>query len=391
MRATLALALALAACKGKSEPPKETPQGHAPPHPMPEPPPDVVPGDWTACKAALAEVPKLPPNRQVVALLDGCKPCGEWTPLLQWNKPTEDGGPKLKAIEDAMLGCKAYCDPNAKQRFIGALDEARGKPTDRAPWRMLGDFCKEAVSSSGDARFMSAPFFALDRIARDVAARSDGAPLLAAIDLPLPAVSQTGQGLALPDSGVTKPAAPTSQLTITADEVRVGPLPHGKLGAAGVTVSAGEPYPGNPVTLAELPAALDKLAPPVLVFAPKALPAARLVQVIAALTSAKPRTLFLAVAATSTLPGWPVYGMSPVELVGAVPGKPTVTYQVGEVGDEVLKQIAPATLTSPAAIVVQPGATVQSVATVLGGLAYKDVKTVVITAAPAPPQKRPKP
>lgn len=377
MRTTLlALVLALAACKGKDAPPKETPPP-VPPHAMPEPPPAPVPGDWAACKAALAAAPKLPPNRQVSALIEGCKPCGDWTPLLAWNTPTEDGGPKRKAIEEAMIGCKAYCDPNAKQRFLGALDEARGKPTNRAPWRMLGEFCKEAVSSTTDARFASAPFFALDRIARDVAGKPDGAPLLAALDLPLPAVSQTGQGLALPESGVTKPATPTSQLTITADDLRLGPLPHAKLGANGVTVSAGEPYPGNPVKLAELSAALGKLPPPVLVFAPKGLPASRLAEVLAA---AKPHTLYLALAMTSTLPGWTLYGMSPVELAGDG-AKPTVSYKLGEKGDDVLKQIAPSTPVSPVAIVVEPTTTVQAVATVLGGLGFKDVKTAIVTVA----------
>ena len=385
MRAALLLVAAAwsGACKGKSDPPKETPSPQAAPHPMPAPAPAVVPGDWAACKAALESVPKLPPNRQVAALIDGCRPCGDWTPLLTWNTPTEDGGPKRKAIEEAMLGCKAYCDPNAKQRFVGTLDEARGKPTNRTPWRMLGELCKESVSAAPDARFISAPYFALDRIARDVAARPDGAPLLAALDLPLPAVSLTGQGLVLPESGVTKPATPGSQITITADDVRVGPLPRAKLGPGGITVSAGEPYPGNPVPLAGLGAALDKLPQPVLVFAPKALPAARLAEVLAA---AKPRTLYLALAMTSPLPGWPVYGMSPVELAGASAGKPAITYQLGDTGDDVLAQIAQATPASPVAIVVGPTTPVQAVATVLGGLGFKDVKTAVVTVGrPAKP------
>ena len=93
MRNVLSLALALAACKGsKDAPPKDPPP--VPPHTMPETPPPPVPGDWAACKAALAQVPKLPPNRQVAALIDGCRPCGDWTPLLTWNTPTEEGGPK---------------------------------------------------------------------------------------------------------------------------------------------------------------------------------------------------------------------------------------------------------------------------------------------------------
>ena len=379
MRIAVVLLAALGACKGsKNDPPKETPPPHVAPHPMPEKPPEVVPGDWAACKAALDAVPKLPPNRQVAALIDGCRPCGDWTPLLTWNTPTAEGGPTRKAIEEAMLGCKAWCDPNAKQRFLGTLDDARGKPTNRTPWRMLGEVCKDAVSAAPDPRFLSAPYFALDRIARDAAAKPDGAPLLALLDLPLPAVSLTGQGLVLPESGVTKPVTGGSQLTITAEEVRVGPLPRAKLGANGISVSAGEPYPGNAVTLAELPAALDKLPPPFIVFAPKGLPAARLAEVLVA---AKPRPLYLALAMTSPLPGWPIHGMSPVELVGATATKPTVTFAVGDSGDEVLKQIAPASPVSPVAIVVSPTTPVHAVATVLGGLAFKDVKTAVVTVA----------
>ncbi len=374
----------LAACKGK-ETKREDPKVVVPPHPMPEPPPVVVPGEWEQCKTVLKTIATVPATRQVATLIETCKPCGDWSPLLEWNKRTEEGGPKRKDIETAMLGCKAYCDPNAKMRFIGALDEQRGK-TNRIPWRLLGDFCKDAVSAVPDARFMSAPYFALDRIARDIASRPDGAKLLEGVELPLPAVSVTGAGLALPSTSVTTPIAAKSHLTITAEELRIGPLPYARLGANGVTV-AGEPYPGSVVKLAELPAALAKLPPPVIVFAPKKLPAARLAAVLA---MTKQMPLLLAVTATSTLPGWEIYGVSPVELVG-LGDKPGLTVAVTEAIDDDVKQIAgttPATPPPPVALVLEDKATIESVATVLGALAYKDYKTAMITVAPT---KRAKP
>lgn len=379
------LVLLAAACKGKESDTKQEPK--VSPHPMPEPPPVVVAADWAVCKAALEASPKTPPTRQVAQLIEACKPCGDWTPLLTWATPTEDGGPKRKDIESTMVGCKAYCDPNAKMRFLGGLDDNRGKDkVNRIPWRLLGEFCKEAVSAVPDARFMSAPYFALDRIARDVAARPEGAKLLAAIDLPLPAASVTGAGLELPTSAVTKPTTAPSQLTITLDDLRIGGLPRAKLGANGVTVT-GDEYPGASVKLADLPAALDKLPQPVLVLMPRKMPAARLVDVLAA---GKRRTVQLGLAATSTLPGWAVYGASPVELTGEIDPAtlPKDTAQrlsltIGASVDDVVKLVATApasSFTAPPALALEPAATVESLATVLGVLAYKDVKTAVITS-----------
>jgi hypothetical protein len=196
----------------------------------------------------------------------------------------------------------------------------------------------------------------------------------------------TGAGLALPATSVTTPIAAQSQLTVTADELRIGPLPYAKLSANGVTVT-GEPYPGSVVKLADLAAALAKLPQPVLVFAPKKLPAARLAQILAA---TKRTPLLLAVTATSTLPGWEIYGTSPVELVGQG-DKPGLTVAVGEATDDAVKQVAGTSPTTPpplVALVFDDKATIESVATVLGALAYKDYKTAVISVAPT---KRSKP
>ena len=93
-----------------------------------------------------------------------------------------------------MAACKACCEPTAKMRFLGTSTTRAARSRGRRG-AMLGDVCKEQVSAVPDARFMSAPYFALDRIARDVATRPDGAPLLAAIEIPLPAVTVTGVGI----------------------------------------------------------------------------------------------------------------------------------------------------------------------------------------------------
>ncbi len=386
MRCLAAVLLMAAACKGKE--PKADPVA-VPPHPMPEPAPVPVAGDWAGCKAALEASPKLPPTKQVAALIEACRPCGDWKPLLEWQTPTEDGGPNQKDIETTMLGCKAYCDPNAKMRFVGGLDDARGK-NNRRPWRVLGDFCKAELSAVPDARFMSAPYFALDRIARDVAARPDGAKLLASIDLVLPAASVTGAGLDLPTSAVTKPSAAPSHLTLTVDEIHAGALPHARLGATGVTVTA-DMYPGNVVKLADLPAVFDKLPQPVLVFMPKLMSAQKLVDVLA---TTKRRPMQLAVEATSTLPGWEQYGASPIDLVGEVDPATLpkdkaqrLTLTFGATADDAVKAIAaaPATaLTTTPLLALQPDATAESLATVLGALAYMDVKAAMITRAARP-------
>ncbi len=386
MRRLAAVLVLAAACKGK-EPTKDPVA--VPPHPIPEPVPVPVAGDWAVCKAALQASPKLPPTKQVAALIDACRPCGDWKPLLEWQTPVESGGPKQKDIETAMLGCKAYCDPNAKMRFVNALDDSRGK-NNRRPWRVLGEFCKEALSSVPDARFMSAPFFALDRIARDVAARPDGGKLLAAIDLVLPAASVTGAGLEIPMSAVTKPSAAPSHLTLTVTEIRAGALPHARLGANGVTVTA-DMYPGNAVKLADLPATFDKLPQPVLVFMPKKMSADKLVEVLA---TTKRRPMQLAVEATSTLPGWDQYGAAPIDLVGEVDPATLpkdkaqrLLLTFGASTDDTVKAIAAAPATAfilPPQLALQPEATAESLAAVLGALAYKDVKTAVITRAARP-------
>ncbi|MBA3818681.1 MAG: hypothetical protein H0X17_07295, partial [Deltaproteobacteria bacterium] len=286
------LALALASCKGSTQDqaaardPDRARDTGATTTTAPEAlaAADAAPADWTAtCATTLQGAAKLTPVRRIAAVLEGCQPCGDWKPLLAWNTASTDGGPTTAAIEDAMVACQAYCSADAKRQFTGVLEPSRGK-LGQKPWRVLGEVCKDAVSAVPDVRFMSAPYFALDRIARAAAAAPHLAPLLATLELPLPAVSLTGTGYELPVGPVMKPEPGTHHLTVTLAELRIGTLPRAKLGATGVVVEVGAaPYPGEAVELATLSAALAKVAAPqVTLIAPGAMPAARLADVVAA-------------------------------------------------------------------------------------------------------------
>jgi hypothetical protein len=264
--------------------------------------------DWTRCEQTLARVPTLPDVARTQALLDGCPVCGNWQPLVDWNTPHEQGGPTRQQIEERMVACNAFCDSAAKQRFMGTLDGARGT-TSRAPWRYLGEICKDKVSAVPDTRFMSAPYFALDRIARAASAHGGrAAALLANLDLPLPAVSLTGAGLALADAPGELEPAPVVHVTVLGDGLHVGKLPRAHLGSAGVHVDYGsEPYPGPRVEPAGLAAAIHALDPAphprVALFVPRDLTSRKLDELRAHAADVE---IDLAVLAPTGLPGWQI-------------------------------------------------------------------------------------
>jgi hypothetical protein len=288
-----------------------------------------------------------------------------------------------------MLACKAFCEPNAKQRFLGTLDAARGQDS-RVPWRFLGEICKAEVSAVPDTRFMGAPYFALDRIARAI-----GDPaLLSAIELPLPAVSITGVGLDLASSPLTAPDAGLPALTVDASQILLGSLPMATLSPTGLRVSGD--YPGTPIAPKALAAALGKPAlagRPVALLAPSGLTAVRIVEVIGA---AGGHELRLAVAASGPR-GWTLPGTVPISLVekptgGA--GTAGVRLVLDGTGDEARK-MATATpradlLRAPVTIAVGPNSTVATLANMLGVLGSFEVKTVVLVAPAArPPAAKP--
>ncbi|HEU0034403.1 MAG TPA: hypothetical protein VFQ53_27460 [Kofleriaceae bacterium] len=333
------------------------------------------------CKTALAMATKAPAPRRAQVLLDGCQPCGPWAPLLAWSTPADQGGPTRAAIEATMTACHGFCDGTAKDKFLAALDSARGKPT-RGPWRYLAEQCKAQVSAVPDARYASAPLFALDRIARDVAAKPELAPLLAQIELPLPAVSITGAGVELATSPVTAPDAGAVALTVTQTEIRIAAVPHAKLGKDGVTVvAAGEPYPGAVVTAKTFAAAVKPLATSpafVTVFAPRELPAARIVDALAVTGGTEAR---LAVAAHGAPTGWTLPGTIPIALAAAG-DKPATTLVLDADPDTVIKDAkAKAATLGAVTIAVTPKATVSALAKLLGALTFFDQKHVVVTRA----------
>jgi hypothetical protein len=302
--AVAALALAAAGCKGSSSSKVTAGSGSGS---AGSAAPAVV--DWGACDGALKKAASAPLLARPQIVIDGCHVCGDWAPILRWNTTHEQGGPTRVDIEAAMLRCNAWCSADAKQRFLGTLDKARGTSS-RTPWRQLAEVCKDKVSAVPDQRFSSGPFFALDRIARAAAAHGgQTATLAAALELPLPAVSVVGTGMAMPmlTAGEATEASALA-VTVLGGEVFVGHLPRAHLGANGVTVDMGpNGYPGTKVTVDQLRATLDGLAGDdrgirITLMAPLATPAQSLVPIIAAAAAVAP--VYLAVTARDAPEGW---------------------------------------------------------------------------------------
>jgi hypothetical protein len=276
--------------------------------------------DWTRCENTLRKVPTLPDAARTAALLEGCQVCGDWTPLLRWNTLHEQGGPTRTEIDERMAACHAYCDSNARQRFLGTLDDARGTPS-RAPWRYLGEICKDQVSAVPDGRYVSAPYLALDRIARAATARGgELAALVANVDLPLPALSLTGSGIELPDLASTElEIAPAIHVTVLGDGAHVGKLPRAHLSGHGVIVDyGGEPYPGPRIAEDQLAPAVRALDPSphakIALFAPRGLPAGKLEELFAKAPGLEPHAAALAPVSP---PGWPLPAIVRTPLVPA--------------------------------------------------------------------------
>jgi hypothetical protein len=311
--ALLAVLAVLAGCKDKAAP-KSEPN----PHPHPAPTKSYV-VDISACGNALDKAVSQPLDARPQLLLEGCQVCGrEWTPLLQWNVEPAQGGPRREQIETLMVECQAFCTGDSKLKFMAAVDKVRGKNVD-SPWRQLETACKQAVNGAPDARYMSAPFFALDRIARAVAAKPELASKLSGLELPLPALTVNGVGVVLPTvDGATSDVA-SLHVTVLGTETYVGRLPRGKLIATGVAVDAD--YPGDAVKPDALAAKLTELAggdktkaktKAIVILAPHAMPAQQLVSIIAAASTVAP--VYLAAAAPQSPPGWQLPAAIPIAL-----------------------------------------------------------------------------
>ena len=282
--------------------------------------------DWGKCEKTIASLVEIDSEAaRIEALLDGCQVCGDWAPILAWSTPQSQGGPTHKAIEERMSACDAWCTGNAKLQFLGALDNARGTSS-RAPWRALADECKDKVSAVPDARFMSAPYFALDRIARAVAAHGGpAAQQLATFWISLPPLATNGSAVAAPTAQTAADGVPNNVdvLTVLGDQLYVGPLPRAHLTARGVELVNPGAYPGTPIRAADLAKHDEAMA----LLVPAQMPVK---QLAALLAPAKGVTLELAVALPTKLPGWPMIGALPITLDFTKPGE-TVQDLVGAI------------------------------------------------------------
>jgi hypothetical protein len=354
MRRCLLLALVLVACKGKA---KDKPveatgsaTGSADVHPHIEQKPVEVNIDWAKCDEALGKAASAPLDARPQIVLDGCQACGgDWKPLLQWNLEPENGGPKREQVEQLLVACNAFCTGDSKMKFMAAVDKARGQNVN-TPWRQLENACKAKVNGSADDRFMSAPFFALDRIARAAGARGGAtADKLAALDLPLPAVTISGAGVVLPDSSGVTPKVGELQVTALGDAIYVGHMPRAKLTAAGVVAELGKVgYPGEQVQAKDLGAKLRELVGDdktrtITVIAPHAMPAQTLVPIIATASSVAP--VYLAANAYESPEGWQLAGAIPIALeaggsnVITVTGEMTVQNLASELAARVTQKL----------------------------------------------------
>ncbi len=348
MRAFLVAALCIVGCKDNGKTPKATrPPQNADPHGTLRadagPPPPI---DWAACDAAVTKAGAADLAERPRILIDGCHVCGDWAPILRWNTPTPAGGPKRVEIEAAMDACSAFCLGDARLKFLGTLDDARGRSS-RMPWKQLAVLCKERVSAVPDIRYVDAAYFALDRIARAIAAKGgDLATRVAAIDLPLPALSIVGVGPPLPvlAAGVSGTVSEL-QITVLAGTITVGRMPRARLGADGIKVDLGsDGYPGKTVTVAELGAALTALGgdktKTVTILAPHPAPALPLVPVIAAAAKVMPVTLGARAAASPE--GWELPASLPITLDANPANAVRVTAEttVQQLADDLAKRIA---------------------------------------------------
>ena len=294
---TFAFALALSGCKCGSSPSTGTGSGSG------TGATNAVSLDWDACTRALAT-----PEVSAATVLSQCPVCGDWKPIIEWATPQAEGGPTKMAIVDAMARCNAWCDGASKTRFLSVIDDVRGTQK-RTPWKYLGEMCKAAVSAVPDPRFVSAPYFALDRIARAVAAHGgDAAAALGKLELPLPASSVSGYGAKLPVVDAPARIPPRIHVTLLGDLVYVGLLPRAHLGKDGVSIDfGGEPYPGKAVTTSDLAAAVAALAPgatpQVALLAPRGLEASKLTPVLDALRG---KAVVSLAVEDQTLPDWPL-------------------------------------------------------------------------------------
>jgi hypothetical protein len=318
----LAFALVAAACGKHDEPAKSKP-----------PPAPVM--DWTRCEKQIATLAGIHGDTErVQALIAACPVCGDWTPVIDWAKPRSEGGPSVQAIADRMTACDAWCNTKAKDFFLASLDTARGT-NQRSPWRYLADECKDKVSAVPDCRYESAPYFALDRIGRAVAAHGGtAADDLGRFYIALPPISMTGSAIDVPEVAIDGDEIADNEpiLTVLGDQLYESHRERAHLTASGVQLVAREGYPGQAVTAATFHAD----GPSVAVIAARGMRAKQLLALLPPM-----RVVNLAVRARAKLSGWPMIETVQVDTSTPIDDKMTVQDLAATVKPSIKIQLTP--------------------------------------------------
>ena len=204
---------------------------------------------------------------------------------------------------------------------MGTVDAARG--VDRGPWRYLARMCGDAsVRRRAASRFLSAAYFAFDRMARAVGAHGGEA---ARARSPRSTCRcrrsrSRGSGRCCPRLAGRRDRARARggpALSLLGNQLFLGHLPHAHLDARGLHVVAdGPPYPGAAVTNLAAQGGAAAGGQPLLVLALAATPA---IQLADAAARAPDLPLRLVVARSTALEDWPELAALPVDLVGKRP------------------------------------------------------------------------
>ncbi|MCB9573639.1 MAG: hypothetical protein H6709_16285, partial [Kofleriaceae bacterium] len=347
------------------------------------------------------------------ALLDRCQVCGvSWQPVVALSRidPDDGPGPDVPPADRAIAvldACDALCSTRAREEIAGPMRDAAAGQAPSQPWRKLAEVCPDVMGTDARTiRFARGTWFALAEVGRalwspDVTAAQAARRDAAALEFPLPPYSQVSTAVALPESDVLAPWLPRIGVTIAATELHVGALPWVEVtdGKLALVPAPGDAYPGVNVPLPSAAAALGDLRgaltgskhradadlSPVLL-APRAMPAARVLEVMAALPG--PQFLAATRKTRGAEPWAEPLGAIPVSLAaGPAPaGVPRIapTGLGADAATEIQSLLAEAEGHRDLSVLVLPaGATVSYLADALGAMHAGGVTTAIVVQEPA--------
>jgi hypothetical protein len=290
------------------------------------------------CAKAFETARAAAPFERFAILARGCPVCSvDWQPVLKANELDEHESTAAAKLDvDAVVkACGGACSSSARDQFLSAFDLVKDAQTMDRPWRRLAKDCKDLLWPAPNDRFANASWYILSQIGRALVGQPGptakltiGAPL----ELPLPAAHVNGGGLRLTTATEVLPEVAARQITVMTNDVRIAAPPMVTVAADGLHVNVTADFPGAPVAMAGVDAALAPVAGgKVAVLAPIASPAVRVLELVRAIKSGV--ELHLAAFVPSTATGWPdVPGMLAPVLSATAPAGDHVVLGVG--GDD---------------------------------------------------------